>query len=356
MKRILAGVLALALLAGCTKPEPKYSKYSGSFFGTFDTVVQLVAYTENQEEFDNYLTLLEEIFREYHKEFDNYHTYEGINNIRTINEQAGKEPVKVNPVLIELLTQTKKRYDTVSNKTDISNGTLYGVWHAYRDAGIAEPAKASLPSMEELSEAALHSGMQHIVIDEAASTVYIDDENVQMDVGAVAKGFATEKAAQWLEEKGLVSGIINSGGNIRTVGKPMDDRDYWGIGIQHPDYFLGKTSEENIEIVYVADQSVVTSGDYQRFFLVDGKMYHHLIDPTTHMPADGFRSVSIVTHDSGYADFLSTALFLTDYETGRKLVDSLEGVEAMWVFPDLHIEATDGMKAMSHSHGADTND
>ena len=136
----------------------------------------------------------------------------------------------------------------------------------------------------------------------------------------------------------------------------MDGRDRWGIGIQHPDYLLGKTSEENIEVVFVANQSVVTSGDYQRFYTVDGKTYHHLIDPETHMPADRFRSVSIVTEDSGFADFLSTAVFLMSYEEGRALVESLDGVEALWVLPDLTLQATEGMQAISHSHGGSAND
>lgn len=356
MKKIAVGLLSLLLLAGCTKPEPKYEKFSGNFFGTFDTVVQLVAYTESQEEFDRYLKKLEETFQELHKDFDNYHTYEGMNNIMNINEQAGIAPVKVSDEMIELLTITEERYDTSSTKTDISNGALYAVWHKYREEGLDAPETAVLPPKEELDAAASHSGMQHIVIDEAAKTVFIDDKNVQMDLGAVAKGYATERAAKILEAEGLISGIVNSGGNIRTIGKPMDERDRWGIGIQHPDYLLGKTTDENIEVVYVANQSVVTSGDYQRFFTVDGKPYHHLIDPVTHMPADTFRSVSIVTEDSGLADFLSTAIFLMEYEEGRALVESLDGVEALWVFPDLTMQATDGMKAISYSHGAHATD
>lgn len=355
MKKILAGTLAAVLLFSACKPETEPAateKFSGSFYGTFDTVVQLVGYTETQEQFDAYLAALKEDFEGYHKEFDNYHSYDGINNIYTVNQMAGKEPVKVNEPILDLLEITRERYAEVSDKTDVSNGALFAVWHDYRE----QEDNPSVPATEELQEAASHSGMEHIVVDRDAGTVYIDDPQVQIDLGAVAKGYATERAAKKLEEMGLTSGIVNSGGNVRTIGKPADERDRWGIGIQNPAYLLGESSEENIEVVYVADQSVVTSGDYQRFYTVDGVTYHHLIDPETLFPADHFRAVSIVTDDSGLADFLSTAIFLMEYEEGKALIDSIDGAEALWVMKDGEVRFTEGMKQIAYSQGAHATD
>lgn len=355
MKRILAAALACLLLTACT-PAKKYEKHSGTFFGTFDTVVQFVAYTETEEEFNRHREALESTFQELHKLFDNYNTYEGVPNLRTINDNAGKAPVHVDARLIELLKSTLEREKTLSAKTSVTSGALFQVWHKVREEVIDNGQPAYLPDEAALQEAARHKGAEHIVIDEAAGTVFIDDPLVQIDLGAVAKGYATEYAAKKLAEEGLESGIINSGGNVRTIGKPMDERARWGIGISNPDYVLGESTEENAEVVYVADQSVVTSGDYQRFFTMDGERYHHLIDPDTHWPPTHFRSVTIVTKDSGLADFLSTAVFLTDYESGRKLVESLDGVEALWILPDGTKEFTEGMRAISYSQGAHATD
>jgi thiamine biosynthesis lipoprotein len=176
---------------------------------------------------------------------------------------------------------------------------------------------------------------------------------MSLDVGAVAKGYATEVAVQEVMKAGFTSGIISAGGNVRAFGIPKDGiRERWGIGIQNPDSAIGKSDESILETVFLTDASVVTSGDYQRFYVVGDKTLHHLIDPKTLMPGDYFRAVSIVTENSGRADFLSTTVFLLSYEEGRALVESIDGVEAMWVFKDGKIETTEGMKEIMKSNGA----
>ena len=130
-----------------------------------------------------------------------------------------------------------------------------------------------------------------------------------------------------LEENGITGYVINVGGNVRTIGTKPDGKS-WVAGIENPD-----TSSDQSFIKYLAleGESVVTSGSYQRFYTVEGKRYHHIIDADTLMPAEGFMSVSVVCKDSGLTDALSTALFCMDFEKGLLLVESLEGVEAMWV-------------------------
>jgi thiamine biosynthesis lipoprotein len=175
---------------------------------------------------------------------------------------------------------------------------------------------------------------------------------VSLDVGAVAKGYATELVAKELEAAGLKSFIINAGGNVRVVGKPLDGiRERWGIVIQDPDKSI-TTDEDNFDTIFVRNNSVVSSGDYQRYYIVDGKIMHHLIDPKTLMPGNYFKAVTIVTEDSEVADFLSTTTFLLPSEQSRALVESLQGVEALWILKDGKIEATKGMERIMKSRGA----
>jgi thiamine biosynthesis lipoprotein len=152
---------------------------------------------------------------------------------------------------------------------------------------------------------------------------------------------------------GFKSGIISAGGNVRALGKPLDGtRERWGIGIQDPNKEILSDGDTLLDTIFLNNASVVSSGDYQRFYTVNGKNYHHIIDPVTLMPGDYYRAITIVTENSGLADFLSTTAFLYPYEESRKLIESMKGVEALWVMKDGKMEATEGMKKIMKSNGA----
>ena len=181
---------------------------------------------------------------------------------------------------------------------------------------------------------------------------------MSLDVGAIAKGYATEIIASELLRDGYSSFMISSGGNVKAVGKPTDNkRSKWGIGIQNPEAITNKTgvTDKILDIAYIEDVSVVSSGDYQRFYTVNGKSYHHIIDPDTLMPADNIRAVTVMTKDSGLGDILSTAVFLMTYKEGRDFVEGMDGLEALWVLNDNSIEYTEGMKEVLKEHGNATN-
>lgn len=355
---LLAVILTFLFLTGCQQTEnppteQAYEKYTYTFLDTFDTVTQVVGYTETEEEFNRYTEKIHERMLELHKLYDRYNDYEGINNIKTINDNAGVKPVKVNKDIINLILFCKNLYENVDPQTNIAMGSVLEIWHKYRDEAEADPANAKIPPMEDLLAANEHTDFEKVIVDVENSTVYLNDPLMSLDVGAVAKGYATEVVAREIVEAGFTSGIISAGGNIRAFGKPMDGiRDKWGVGIQNPDSVIGNSEENVLETVFLTNASVVTSGDYQRFYMVGDKVIHHLIDPKTLMPGDYFRAVTIVTEDSGKADFLSTAVFLMPYEEGKALVESLEGVEALWVFKDGTIKTTEGMKSIMKSEGA----
>jgi len=177
---------------------------------------------------------------------------------------------------------------------------------------------------------------------------------MRLDVGAVAKGYSTELVVSELLEKGYDNFAISSGGNVRVTGKPLTSgRNKWGVGIQDPEGDVHDPDEPSLDIVYVNDMSVVTSGDYQRTYIVNGKKYHHLIDPETLMPAEYFTAVTVICGDSGFADFMSTTLFLTPYEEGLELAEKLN-VDAVWIFRDGFIRTTPNAKQMMKKLGGAT--
>jgi thiamine biosynthesis lipoprotein len=358
MRKTVSAVLVFCFLlltiTGCrTQPAAgKYTRFSDTFMGTFNTVIVVVAYAETEEEFSTYYEMIQVRYQELHKLYDIYNDYDGINNIKTVNDNAGIQPVQVEEDLLDIILMAKEWTLSQDGRTNIALGPVLKIWHDYRIDGIDFPEGAKLPPMELLQEAAKHTDVNQIIIDKQKSTIFLADSRMRLDIGAIAKGYATELVAREVEAAGLKSGAISAGGNIRTIGKPLDGiRDKWGIGIFDPDSTLFSV-DRDLDTVFITDASVVSSGDYQRYYFVDGKPYHHLIDPRTLMPATYFRAVTVVTPDSGYADLVSTELFLMPFEEGISLVQSLGNVEALWVMPDGEVKMTEGMKLILRSQGA----
>ena len=354
MKKLAAALLLCALSLALVLPgHAEMNRYSSVFMDTFDTVIQLIGFADSQETYDYWSNAVHQQYIYMHKLFDIYHSYEneGIVSVYTVNQKAAQEPVKVDPILYGLLKFCKSHYELCQGQTNVAMGSVLSIWHNYRDAGLSDPLHAQLPPMAELEAALPHTDIGNLILDDANMTVFFADPKMKLDVGAVAKGYATEIASQMLLASDMNSFIISAGGNVRLGNPPLDGRKGWGVGIQDPDGAVFGLSDI-VETLFMANGSVVTSGDYQRFYTVDGKNYHHLIDPDTLMPADHFRSVSIITEDSGFADMLSTAAYLMPYEQSRAFIESLDGVEAMWIFPDGTKEMTRGAAKLAKSRGA----
>ena len=209
-------------------------------------------------------------------------------------------------------------------------GSVLSIWHEYREAGLKDPSRAQIPDMQKLQQAAQHTDLEQVQIDPQASTVYLPDQEMSLDVGAIAKGYATEMVCRKLKEDGLTSALINVGGNVRAIGTKPDGTG-WTVGIQNPDI---ESDKKYLMTLDVKDMSLVTSGSYQRYYEVDGVRYHHIIHPKLLMPWNKYTSVSILCRDSGWADALATAVFNMEWEEGSTLIESLDGVEAMWIEPD----------------------
>lgn len=327
MKKVLGLVLAVSMiLTGCgvqEAPQPEITKkqYTATFLNLFDTVTAIVGKAETEEEFTGTAQKVHDELLVYNQYFDIYKEYEGIANLKTINDNAGIAPVKVDEPIIQLLLDCKEAYEFTDGKVNVAMGSVLSLWHNERSYGRNNPADASLPQEEKLLEAAKHIDFDAVIIDEEASTVYIEDPEMSLDVGAIAKGWSVQRVAE-NSPSGL---LISVGGNVCATGPKDETGTPWVVGIQDPD-----NSENYLHTIYVTKECVVTSGDYQRTYVVDGVAYHHIIDPDTLYPSKYFRSVTIVCEDSGIADALSTALFLMPLDEGKELLEQFEA-EAIWV-------------------------
>jgi thiamine biosynthesis lipoprotein len=347
--KLLSLVLAFSLLCGCPlycscerrKSEPaRFSAYS---FDYFDTVTTVTGYAESQEAFDSIANRVLAELEEYHRLFTIYHRFEGLENLCTVNElvNGAHRTVTVDRRVIDLLLYAKEMYARTNGRVNIAMGSVLSIWHDYRTIGMEDPASAELPPMDKLRAAAEHTDINCLVIDEANSTVTITDPAMRLDVGAIAKGYAVEMVARSLEEQGITGFVLNVGGNVRTVGAKADGAP-WTVGIENPDE---DAEEPYLAYLSLAGQSLVTSGSYQRYYLVEGKRYHHIIDPDTLMPGETYLSVSVLCGSSAEADALSTALFCMTPAEGLALVEALEGVEAHWVEHDGTRHTSSGWEA-----------
>jgi len=340
IKLMILTLLAGLTLSSCSR-EPQ--KYEGSFLFLFNTVTEVVAYADNKEEFNELAGFIHDELEVYHKLYDIYNSYDGINNLKTINDNAGIKPVKVDKKIIDLLKLSVKAYEISDGRVNVGMGSVLEIWHEYREQGIEDPQNAKLPPMDLLIEANKHTDLNNLIIDETNSTVYLKDSEMRLDVGAIAKGYATECVVQEAIEKGYTDFLLSVGGNVRAVGGKGKEKLPWNVGIQNPDK---EAEQQSLYTLALKDLSLVSSGNYERYYTVDGKIYHHIIDPDTLMPAGYFTAVSVVCEDSGMADMLSTAIYCMPYEEGLALIESLDNTEALWVFPDKTMKYSSGFEAL----------
>lgn len=347
-------LLAVGMLFSSCNLQKKYEHKQYVYLDAFDTISYVDVYLKDEKNSSEYENQIHQELLRYHQMFDAYNSYEGVNNVRTVNEQAGKAPVAVDEELFELVKFSLDNMEKTKYRTNIVLGSVTGIWKDFmnntakiqaeaEENGEKEP-EITLPSQEELNQAAEHTDWNQVILDEKNQTIFLEDPEMVLDVGAVAKGYTAEKLADYIRSLGIESASVNMGGNIRFVGerKAGDGRPYWLGSIQNPETMQAY----NMRLKLEDGGTIVTSGNYERYVLVDGVRYCHLIDPDTLRPAEKLASVSIVAKDSALADYLSTALFTVDVETGKEILSHYEGVEAYWVTCDYKTYSTDGFEEL----------
>lgn len=335
MRRWLCWLLCLLLTAsalGCA-PLP-ISPYSVTWLDVFDTVTNLTVYGVDEAACSTGSAQIHERLAYYHRLFDIYHTYKDVNNLKTVNDAAGGQPVAVEAPILDLLEYSLEAYRLTDGRVNVLFGPVLKLWHDSRVMALETPAKAALPDPKSLEQAARHTDPSVLVIDREAGTVCLTDPQARLDVGAIAKGFAAELVARYVAtELAWQSVLLDVGGNVRAIGgKPgLTGPQPFTIGVRNPNL---DSAQAYLLTVGITDRAAVTSGDYQRFFVVDGQRYAHIIDVDTLQPAAYVRSVTVICPDSGLADVLSTALFTLSVEEGRDLLGKHKNAEAVWVLTD----------------------
>ncbi|NJP40998.1 FAD:protein FMN transferase [Oscillospiraceae bacterium HV4-5-C5C] len=317
-------------------------RYKAQFLGVFDTVTTVVGLASDEATFTTYVNRLKDFLTNYHELYDSFDNYDGVNNIKTINDQAGIAPVTVSQPILDLMRQCLRANQLSGGQVNMALGPVLKIWHDYREAGLDDPASAALPSQAELNEADQYTDINQVQIDWEAGTVYLADSHMSLDVGSGAKGLACERAVEDLVSAGMSNVLLSLGGNVMAAGYRDGVSEPWKVGIKDPTDVDGQSY---IKAVSVSGASVVTSGVYERYYTVDGQRYHHIIDPQTLFPDNRYLSVTIIDPSSGEADSLTTALFNMSIEDGKQMLSKLDHAEALWVLNSGEVEYTDGFAA-----------
>ncbi len=304
MKKVVL-LLILLLLTGCNN-----NYYSTNLF-YMDTVINIKIYNAKQEKVEKAFKEIESIYQKYDNLTD---FYDQNSELSKLNNNVN---INISDELWQLIKFGDEWYDKSNGLLNINIGALTKVWHDFREN------HTELPDVKNIVIERLN------IVDDL-----ITNDNVNIDLGAIAKGYVTQIVGEYLKNQGLEYYIINAGGNV-LVGK--SPKGYYNIGIASP------ISDETFEIIKGENISVVTSGGYERFYQYNGNLYHHIIDPNTKYPANYMKSVTVIGKDSGLCDALSTTLFLMDIESGKEFIRDYD-VDVIWFTNDDEIIKSDGFR------------
>lgn len=321
-------IIILVNLTGCSKEKADLAEVpqeTGTLF-SMNTLIQMKVYGEKAEDvIDKSFDRLKVIEEQMSKTITESSIYE-------INSNEGKY-VSIGEDTFRVIDKALHYAKVTKGKFDPSIGPLVSLW------GIGTK-DAHVPSEEAIDRVKSLVNYKWVEIDPDSLRVKLRKEGMSLDLGAIAKGYAADEIRDILETEGIESAYINLGGNVLVIGGKPDGTP-WRVGIQDPRHNRGNV----MGIIELKDKTIVTSGNYERYFEKNGVIYHHIIDPTTGFPArSGLMSVSIISNDSFDADALSTSVFILGEEKGRQLINKFDGVEAVFIREDQGIIITDGLK------------
>jgi len=248
-----------------------------------------------------------------------------------INRNAGIQPVKVAQELFDLIVRSKKVSALTHGVFDISFASVDQIWKF-------DGSQTTIPTKEKIAASVSKINYQNIILDAEKSTVFLKEKGMKIGFGAIGKGYAANKAKAKMEALGIKNGVVNAGGDLITWGK-MENAGDWSIGIANP-----KEKDKVMGWLMINDLAVVTSGNYEKFFIANGIKYSHIINPTTGYPASGTKSVTIICKDAELSDALATSVFILGAQKGIELIDQLKNIECLVVTDEDKLETSKGLK------------
>jgi len=335
-KTIFLTILAVSLifLTACGNNGEDIPQAEDNVF-LMDTLVQMRAHGENAEvAVEESMERIREIENLMSKTIETSDIYQLNNNPETEIE-IDKESKRVLEKALEYAELTAGDFDPTI-------GALVELW------GVGTE-NAAVPEESEIKDALANTGYEHLRLND--NSAELTKAGVKIDLGGIAKGYAAEEVKKVVQEYEIDHAFVNLGGNVLVIGNKVDGSP-WKIGIQDPREGRGNV----MAIVDAVDKTIVTSGNYERYFEEDGKLYHHILDPKTGYPAENnLLSVSIISENSFDADALSTAIYVMGLERGMKFIENLEDVDVMFITEELEVYLSSGLKEIVEINDSDFN-
>ncbi len=256
--------------------------------------------------------------------------YEQFSVVSEINTKAGIAPVKVNSELFNLIERCIRVSRLTEGAFDITWATLNGLWKF-------DGSMTVIPSEEDIVKKVSICGFSNIILNSEDLTVFLKNPGMKIGFGAIGKGYAANKGMQAMKKHKITGGIVIAGGDLITWGKP-ENSEHWVIGIADPE-----NPDKALAWLNVDEMAVVTSGNYEKFVIIDGKRYSHILDPRTGYPVSGLKSVTIICPDAELADALATAVFVMGKDNGLNMINQMKGIECLIIDENNMFYTSSGM-------------
>ncbi|GAA0068677.1 FAD:protein FMN transferase [Clostridium sardiniense] len=317
-------------LVGCTKEKSKDTKLKDPISRTelfMGTAIKITLYDGGSEE------ILDKAFKRVIDLEDLVSINKSGTEIVELNKNSGINPVKLSDDSFNIIEKGLEYSKASKGGYDITIGPLVKLW----SIGLPE---AKVPNENEIKEAIKHVDYSKLKINKDTNEVFLSEKGMMIDLGSIAKGYAADEIVELLKEEGVTEAIVDLGGNIYALGKKEGNKN-WKIGIQDPNTERGNV----VGMVETYNKSVVTTGVYERFIEKDGVKYHHILNPKIGYPyKTDIAGVSIIADKSMDADALSTLIFTKGLDEGIKFIETLDGVDAIFIMNDRKVYITEGVR------------